>query len=255
MFAIATEESITIHKNSDGSLKNGLTYSLISEKDNGALLQAMKITPDGSKIVLFFGSHLNIYKFDSVQGGVDPSSKQSVALSLHEKTEVIIEDVSISNDDKIIAICDKKYMYTMNLEDTNETRQEVHEFPIGSINSLAFLPHSTREQWHHLLFVTYGKNSTTLQVNAREGIIDDPSLLLRCLAVCDDETMIELISEHQELLCKRDVNGLNLAELAVKDDRPAVLRKILEIEPSIAWSSLGVVRYLVTKSKENIVEK
>jgi hypothetical protein len=167
----------------------------------------------------------------------------------------VIEDVSISNDGKIILICDKKYIYTLSLEQEDEMKQ-VHDFPIGSIVSLAFLPQSTSEG-HYSLFVTYGKYSTTLQVNTNEGIIHDPSLLLRCFAVCDDESMTELIPKHKELLYKRDENGRTLAELTVDYtiDLQFCVKFLKLSHPLIAWSSQDVVRYVLLTSKEDLVER
>ena len=66
--------------------------------------------------------------------------------------------------------------------------------------------------------------------------------------------MNALISENRDLLHKRDKDGLNLAELAVKKDRWAVLRQILEVEPSVAWSSHIIMSELLKQSKEELVE-
>ena len=217
----------------------------------------MIFTPDGSKMILCFGSYFSVYDFDSNQGVVVPdvSSKLSFALPLDDnQDEIVIEDVSITDDGEIIALCDNEYIYSMSLDQNNtEKKLPVCKFPLGSIVSLTFLPYSANDE-HHPLYVTYGKYSTTLQVNAKEGFINDASILPRCFAVCDDDTTNALISENTDLLHKRDRNGRNLAELAVDNDRAAVLRQILDVEPSMAWSSQDVIRYVALMSKEDLVE-
>ena len=74
LFTIATEESINFYNTADGSLNSDLTYSLSQGEPNRTLVQAIKMTSNGSRIALCFGSHLSIYNFGSDQG-VDLSSK------------------------------------------------------------------------------------------------------------------------------------------------------------------------------------
>jgi hypothetical protein len=47
--------------------------------------------------------------FSTIHSREDPSSKLSFILPYHGNNDVMIEDVSISHDGKIIAICDKKH--------------------------------------------------------------------------------------------------------------------------------------------------
>ena len=253
MFAIATEEEVNFYNAADGSMYNKLTYSL-NERDGK--LQKMKFSSNGSRMILCFRTHLSVFKFHSARG-VDSSSQKSSALPLQDDKEAVIRNMTISNDDKIVAICDSKdCIHTFCLEE-GEGR-EVHTCPMHfTVGSLDFLPRSSSEG-HYPLVLSYGekryeaKYTTTLEINAKECLVD-PSLL-RCFAVCDDETMLSLISEHKHLLFKRDENGMTLAELAVEQERPAILHKIVDVDPSLAWTSLKVLVYFLLTSRENIIE-
>ena len=90
MFALATEESITFYNpntNDAFTLKDDLTFTLNDEKQSGKL-RRMDCTSDGSRIILVFGAHLNVYNnFDS-NHGLDSSSMSSISLPLQDGKEI-----------------------------------------------------------------------------------------------------------------------------------------------------------------------
>ena len=254
LFAIATEKDVNFYNTSDGSMHNKLTYALNNEEDGK--LQKIRFTSKGSRMILCFSTHLKVLKFQFLNGGVD-SIIPSI-IPFQEDKELAIRDMTVSSDDKIVAICDSKdYIYILRLEE-GKSRRELRNCPMHvSISSLDFLPRSSRKGDYPLV-CSYGekvyeaKFTTTLEIHANKCLVD-PSLL-RCFAVCDDENMLALISDNKNLLHEHDENGRTLAELAVEEGRTTILHKIIDIDPSLAWVSLKVLIYLLETSDENIIE-
>jgi WD40 repeat protein len=257
LLAIATEEEISFHNVTDGQIKNKFIFQLNTKKDG--TLQAMEFTSDGSRMVLCSDTHLNTYKFHS-NHGVDTSSKVSTILPPLQEDEanLAVRCMTVSGDDKIVAVCDTNHhIYTFSLDDGGNERDVVHKFSMHTeIITMHFLSVLSTEG-HYPLVLSYSgekkRATTTLEVSAKEGVID-PSLLFRSLDVCNDDIMLALIPKHKDLLYRRDENGMILAERAIEQERPDVLRKILHVDPLLAWTSLMVLVYFILTSDENMLE-
>ena len=268
--ALATEDSIDFYSITNGTciLKDGLTFSW-NEKQSGKL-QGMDCTSDGSRIVLVFRTHLDVYNFDSNQG-LDSSSMSYNPLPLQDGKEIrMVRFITISKDDKIVAFCapdgedpdgEDTILYTCNLEGEGDEERKVltHSMDVD-INSINFLPLSSSSS-HYPLVVScggyYTRNySTTLIVDAEKGgEILDPSLLFQCFEYCDDQTVNSLIPKHKELLPRRNENGKTLAELAIEEGRYSVLLKMLEVvEPSFPWIFFETFHHLINTTDENRIE-
>ena len=218
LFAIATKEEIHFHKIIDGQPNKVFTFKFNNDQDG--TLQAMQFTSDGSKMVLCSNTHVHTYNFHSDHGVVS-SSKLSTLLPIQqdEATRFAVRCMTISRDDKLVAFRDSNdHMYICSLEESGNERNIVHKCPMHiEINTMHFLPGLSSEGRHPLVLSYVGekvKATTTLEVTAKEGIID-PLLLFRSLDVCKDDAMLNLIPKHKELLYRRDENGRTLAERAV----------------------------------------
>ena len=201
MFALCAEESIGFYCiTSDGrcKLKNDLT--LISNAKQNGKLRRMDCSSDGSRIVLVFGTHLDVYNFDSDQS-LDSSSMSSIPLPLKDGKEIgDVIHIAISQDGKIIAFRDHwtDTIYSCRLEEEGDGEKKVHMHSMGVyVRSLRFLSRSST-LGRYPLVLSYRNYTNTLAVDSTGGF-DDPSLLLRCLTCCDDETMLKLIPENNRI--------------------------------------------------------
>ena len=121
LLALTSNDSIVFYSdaNRQTTLKEGTTFAL--DQEHMRKLQTIKLTSDGSKLVLVFRSHCDMYKFDS-ETGIDFSSCFSISITWEqfENQEYHILNFIFSIGDKVAACHDKKTIYTCSLDAEKE---------------------------------------------------------------------------------------------------------------------------------------
>ena len=164
------EQAFTsVHNIANGIINNALTSSLSDESD--WKLQFIHCTPDGSQVLLFFGSHLNVSKFNpKKEGSIDALSHICFLFPLEDDKDIKVKDITISTNGKIVACSDGSIITIFAGE---EGAQKIL-MSVWSVATLIFLPRSSTSS-PYLLVVWYGKYLSTLEIDSK-GRLNDPFL-------------------------------------------------------------------------------